>query len=170
MINMPVSTKPLALYAEHMLGAQSELASGRNETQRDLCRAYLASGERLLSKKKMELAVEHLEEALHVAQQNDDLIGQALGHSRLGRAYFLWDDLEQSLSCYQSALHIARQLAAPRGQGYILFNIGLVLMELRDHQHAVELAYESLHVLEQIDDSASKQIGTLLQAWEAGIG
>ena len=167
---MPHIARPLALYAEHMLGAHPDLASGRNETQRDLCRAYLASGERLLNKQKMELAVEHLEEALYIAQRNDDLIGQALGHSRLGRAYFVWDDLEQSLSCYQSALHIARQLAAPRGQGYVLFNMSLVLMGLQDHQQAVELAYESLHVLEQLGDSATKEIGTLLQTWEASIG
>ena len=77
--------------------------------------------------------------------------------------------MEQSLSCYQSALHIARQLDAPRGQGYILFNIGLVLVGLQDHQQAVELAYESLHVLEQIGDSAANGIGALLQTWEASI-
>jgi len=153
-----------------MLGAHPDLASGRNETQRDLCRAYLASGERLLYKSKMELAMEHLEEAVRIAQKNNDLIGQALGYSWLGRAYLTWDDLEQSLSCYQSALHIARQLAAPRGQGYILFNMSLVLVLMQDHRQAVELAYESLHVLEQIADSAVEQIGTLLQTWEAGIG
>lgn len=83
---MPVSTKPFALYVEHMLGAHPDLASGRNETQRDLCRAYLASGERLLNKGKM-----------------------------------------------------------------------------------VELAYESLHVLEEIGDSAAIEIGALLQTWEASI-
>ena len=167
---MPVSAKPLALYAEHMLGAHPDLASGRNETQRELCRAYLASGERLLNKGKMELAIEHLEEAVRIAQKNSDLVGQALGYGRLGRAYLAWEDLEQSLSCYQSALHIAHQLAASRGQGYILFNMSLVLMELQDYQQAVELAHESLHVLEQIGDSATRQIGTLLQTWEAGIG
>ena len=166
---MPADIKALALYAEHMLGAHPDLASGRNETQRDLCRAYLASGERLLSKGKMELAMEHLEEAVRIAQKNDDLIGQALGYGWLGQACLVWDDLEQSLSCYQSALHIARQLAAPRGQGYILFNMSLVLMRMQDHRQAIELAYESLHVLEQIGDSTAKQIGTLLQTWEAGI-
>ena len=167
---MPVKIQPFPIHTEYMLGESPHLASGKNETQRDLCRAYLASGERLLNKGQIELAVEHLEEAVHVAQQNDNLIGQALGHSWLGRAYFAWDDLEQSLSCYQSALHIARQLVTPRGQGYVLFNMSLVLMELQDHQQAVELAYESLRVLEQIGDSATQHIGTLLQTWEAGIG
>jgi tetratricopeptide (TPR) repeat protein len=165
-----MTDKPFTIHTEHMLCANHARYWGQNEAQRDLCRAYLASGERLLNKGQIELALEHLEEAVRLAQQNNDQIGQAVGLSRLGKAYHRWNDLEQSLSCYQSALAIARQIRAPRGKGYILFNMSLVLHDLQDCEQAIELAYESLHVLEQIGDSAAEHVGAQLQTWQAGIG
>ena len=102
--------------AGHLVGEGRVAPVVRNEATRELCRAYLASGARLLAKRRMELAVEHIEEAIRLARTNDDKLGEGAGLGGLGNALFQWDDVKQAIACYEQALEIAREAGGPKGQ------------------------------------------------------
>ena len=149
-----------------LIGANQAMTSGTNEATRDLCRAYIWSGVRLLAKRNIELAVEHLEEAVHLARQNDDRLGKAAGLGCLGNAYHCWEDMEQALSCYESALRIARETGGSKGQGYILFNMSLTLSAMQDRAQAIECAGAALEILAQIDDPGVALVRAKLERWQ----
>ena len=48
-----------------LIGANQAMTSGTNEATRDLCRAYIWSGVRLLAKRNIELAVEQIARDRH---------------------------------------------------------------------------------------------------------
>jgi tetratricopeptide (TPR) repeat protein len=150
----------------HLIGKEQIAAAGRNEATRELCRAYLASGMRLLAKRNMELACEHIEEAIHLARDNDDRLGEGAGLSRLGNVLYHWEDISHALNCYKQALHIARQMGGRRAEGYILFNMSLAQYALRDRARAIEHAESALEVLEQLDDAGVAHVRTQLAQWQ----
>jgi tetratricopeptide (TPR) repeat protein len=152
--------------AGHLVADEGTPASGRNEATRELCRAYLDSGIRLLGKRNMELALEHTEEGIRLARDNDDRLGEEAGLGRLGNILYRWDELEQALDCYEQALHIARQTGGKRAEGYLLFNIGLAQDALSKRAQAIPHVHAALRVLEEIDDIGAAHVRARLQQWE----
>ena len=150
----------------NLVGEGRFVATARNEATRELCRAYLASGARLLAKRRMELAVEHIEEAIRLARTNHDRLGEGAGLGLLGSALFRWDDIEQAIGCYEQALEIARETGGPKGQGYILFNMSLAWEALDDRVRAVEYAQAALSVLEPFGDAAAAHVRAQLAQWQ----
>ena len=150
----------------HLIGKEQIETAGRNEATRDLCRAYLESGMRLLAKRSMELACEHIEEAIRLARDNDDCLGEGAGLSRLGNVLYHWEDIDQALNYYEQALHIARQTGGRRAEGYILFNMSLARNALHDRVRAIEHAEAALEVLEQLDDVGAAHVRAQLAQWQ----
>ena len=150
----------------HLVGEGRTVSTARNEATRELCRAYLASGARLLAKRSMELAVEHIEEAIRLARTNDDLLGEGAGLGWLGNALLLWDDIEQAIGCYEQALDIARVTGGPKGQGYILFNLSLAWEASNDRERAIKHARAALSVLEPYGDAAATHVRSQLAQWQ----
>jgi tetratricopeptide (TPR) repeat protein len=150
----------------HLIGGEQIATTGRNEATRELCRAYLESGMRLLAKRNMELACEHIEEAIRLARDNDDRLGEGAGLSRLGNVLYHWEDIDQALNCYEQALRIARQTGGRRAEGYILFNMSRARDALRDRPRAIEHAKTALEVLEELDDAGAAHIRTQLAQWQ----
>ena len=150
----------------HLVGEGRLIVTARNEATRELCRAYLASGARLLAKRSMELAVEHIEEAIRLARTNDDILGRGAGLGSLGNALFQWDDMEQAIGCYEQALEIARETGGPKGQGYILFNMSLAWEALDDRERAIEHARAALSMLDPYGDAAAAHVRAQLMQWQ----
>ena len=150
----------------HLIGHECTIAAGRNDATRELCRAYLESARRLLTKRNMELAYEHVEEAIRLARDNGDRLGEGAGLSSLGNILYHWEDPDQALNCYRQALHIARQTGGRRAEGYILFNLSLAQSALHDRAQAIEHATTALEVLEEIEDIGVAHVRDKLAQWQ----
>jgi tetratricopeptide (TPR) repeat protein len=150
----------------HLIGDERAAASGRNKATRELCRAYLDSGLRLLGRRNMELALEHTEEAIRLARNNGDRLGEGAGFGRLGNILYCWEETEQALGCYERALHIARETGGKTAEGYLLFNIGLAWDALDERAQAVRYVSAALRVLEQSEDAGTDHVRAQLTQWQ----
>jgi tetratricopeptide (TPR) repeat protein len=160
------ANQPFELEARFLIGPNAAGLNGTNEVTRDLSRAYLASGMRLRSESKIELALEHLEEAVRLARLNTDRLTEGAGLSNLGNLYYDWHDMAQALHHYHRAREIAHSLGARRGEAYILFNMSLALNALELRGQAVQSAVRSLTMLEEIRDPDADRVRTVLAQWQ----
>jgi tetratricopeptide (TPR) repeat protein len=158
--------KPFDIELRFLAGPNAADLNGINEATRDLARAYLASGLRLMYSAKIELAIEHIQEGIRLARLNTDRLAESAGLASLGNVHYYWEDAEQALCCYRRALDIARQLGAQQGQAYLLFNISLTLDALAERKQAVRSATNSLAILNEIEDPAADRVSLVLALWQ----
>jgi tetratricopeptide (TPR) repeat protein len=113
----------------------------------------------------MELAIDHLEQAISIAQETRRRRIRAEALNNLGDAYRRLEQVEKAADYHKQALEIAREINARFEEGYILDNLGLAHAKLGDIDRAIECHGQALQIAREIEN----RHGEAQSAWHLGL-
>ena len=117
-----------------------------------LITAYNSLGEAYERKYAYGEALLLYEKALTLAQEKNNLEGQARSLRNLGGSLRYSGRSQQAIKYYEQSLEIAREIGDRRGEAASLGNLGLAYYSLGQYQQAIEFHQQSLEIKRQISD------------------
>ncbi|MCB8949672.1 MAG: tetratricopeptide repeat protein [Ardenticatenaceae bacterium] len=115
-------------------------------------RLQLTGGEILWRQGDLATAAEQVQQGLALAQKKDFQLLQAVATFHLGVVFDLQGAHEQSLSTFEQALNIARQIKHRRLVGFVLTSLGLVARRLSRLEAAQTALAEALQISQANND------------------
>ncbi|HYT37088.1 MAG TPA: tetratricopeptide repeat protein [Ktedonobacteraceae bacterium] len=101
---------------------------------------------------QMKRAMEYLEKALHIYQEQEDALGEAMTLNNLGRVYAELGRRERARGDYEQALHIYQEQGDPVGEGCSLNNLGWVYITMGQDEKAQEYYERALSIFREVGD------------------
>ena len=87
-----------------------------------------------------------------------------------GNAYVDLGEPHRAIECYREALAVKREIADRRGEGCVLFRMGLALDKLGQRDDAIERAEAALEIFERIEDPNAETVRKQLAKWREDRG
>lgn len=103
-------------------------------------------------------AVEYYRQALDMARETGDRLGEGNALGGLGNAYANLGRDEQAIECYEECLLLLYDLSDGRGAGRTLTNLGNIYAGRRQHHLAVEFYRRALEVAREIGDRRGEAV------------
>ncbi|RMF46307.1 MAG: tetratricopeptide repeat protein [Anaerolineae bacterium] len=95
-------------------------------------------------------AMEHLEQALHLNDDQPNSPIRVLVLKGLGALYNERGENENARACYEQALHVARTIGDRRGEAAALGNLGNLISDQGDHLRAREFYLQALEIYREV--------------------
>lgn len=132
--------------------AESALAASRLLKQRVTEGRYLCHLGTAYSLIEPSRAAECYQQALDVARETGDCLGEGNALGGLGNIYANLGRDEQAIECYEECLLLLYDLSDGRGAGRTLTNIGNIYAGRRQYRQAVEFYRRALEVAREMGD------------------
>lgn len=101
---------------------------------------------------RMERAREYLEKALHIYEEQSDILGEGMTLNDLGRVYAELGRMERARGDYEQALHKYREQGDLVGEGCTLNNLGWVYITLGQDEQAQDYYERALSIFTEVGD------------------
>jgi tetratricopeptide (TPR) repeat protein len=143
-------TRLLIEQHERMQGKLSDLRLKQNSVG-NLGSAYYSIGQ-------VRKAIVCYEQAVALARETKNRIGEGAWLSNLGNCYADLGETRRTIELYEQALAIAREIGDRRGEGTDLGNLGSCYADLGETRRAIELYEQALAIAREIGDRQGEGI------------
>jgi tetratricopeptide (TPR) repeat protein len=143
---------------EQAVWAESALAASRLLKQRVTEGRYLCHLGTAYSLTEPGRAVEYYRQALDIARETDDCLGEGNALGGLGNAHANLGRDEQAIECYEECLLLLYDLSDGRGAGRTLTNLGNIYAGRRQPRQAIEFYRRALEVAREIGDRRGEAV------------
>lgn len=111
---------------------------------------YIGLGVVYSTEDKVQVAIEYLQKALKLTQENNNKASMSRIYTNLANCYSLQGNSSKTLEYYQKSLAIKLELKDEKGIAQVYNNLGLVYQGLGDDQAAYEAMQKSLAMHEKL--------------------
>jgi tetratricopeptide (TPR) repeat protein len=111
-------------------------------------------------------AIEFYEQALVIAREIGERLGEGNALGNLGNAHADLGDAHQAIEFYEQQLVIIREIGDQLGQGNTLFNMSLSLDDRDQRAQAIANARSALKIYEQIESPYAERVRRQLAQWQ----
>lgn len=111
---------------------------------------YIGLGLVYSTEDKVQVAIEYLQKALKLTQENNNKVSMSRIYTNLANCYYLQGNSSKTLEYYQKSLEIKLELKDEKGIAQVYNNLGLVYQSLGDDQAAYEAMQKSLAIHEKL--------------------
>jgi tetratricopeptide (TPR) repeat protein len=117
----------------------------------------LATGQAYDKLEQYKEALDSYKQALAIAQEIDDRVGEGATLNNIGRVYADLGQYEQALDYYRQALMISQEINDRAGEGATLNNIGRVHADWGRYEQALYCYEQALAIQQKTDDRAGEK-------------